>query len=142
MITLDVVVRKACRAQIAFRLNDRRDGATIFTSALNDEQSRREQLYLAGRYRMSCKIPPNLLRPGVYFVLAAANNLSGPQYDVIEDALNFEVAAIGSLVSLDSRLGAIAPKLTWALSPVHGSTEARFGLPHGSSNDNVHNSVS
>jgi hypothetical protein len=46
----------------------------------------------------------------------AANNWGeGPQYDLVEQALQFEITPVDSLVNHDDRLGAVAPLLDWQL---------------------------
>jgi lipopolysaccharide transport system ATP-binding protein len=100
------------QAQLAFRLNADRDCATVFTTALDDPTGR-DRRFPAGPYTARCTVPAHLVRPGHYHLLAALNNFRGPQFDLVERALSFEVTDIGSLTRLDDRIGAVAPLLAW-----------------------------
>ncbi|OAI41157.1 hypothetical protein AYO40_03695 [Planctomycetaceae bacterium SCGC AG-212-D15] len=121
-VEISFTVERDCVAQIAFRLNNSRDGETIFTSAVSDAQHERAAEYGPGAYTARCEVPAHLLRPDTYHLLVAANNPRGPQHDLIEQVLQFEVTPIGSLVHHDHRLGTIAPLLNW---DVQGATELR-----------------
>ncbi len=109
-------VTRDTEAQIAFRLNSNVDSTTVFTSALSDVHMERSSRLDAGRYLGRCEVPANCLSPGSYHLLVAANNPKGPQFDMIEQVLEFEITDMGSLVTLDDRLGVIVPKLHWDLS--------------------------
>ena len=115
-IDIGFAVTKDAEAQIAFRLNSNVDCTTIFTSALSDLDMEKSTRFGPGRYMGRCVIPAHCLGPGSYHLLVAANNPRGPQFDLIEQVLEFEVTDVGSLVTLDDRLGVITPKLHWDLS--------------------------
>jgi lipopolysaccharide transport system ATP-binding protein len=103
-------------AQLAFRLNSDVQCETIFTSSASDSHDRAGR-FPAGNVTARCRIPAHLLVPGRYHVLAAINNLKGPRFDLVERALAFEVAEIGSLTRYDGRFGKIAPLLEWTCTP-------------------------
>jgi lipopolysaccharide transport system ATP-binding protein len=112
-IQLDFVVHAPLRAQIAFRLNSSSDGCTVFTSALSDATGESFNELSPGCHRAVCHVPAHLLRPGLYHLLVAANNPAGPQFDLIEQVLQFQVTPVGSLVNVDQRLGWVVPRLDW-----------------------------
>jgi lipopolysaccharide transport system ATP-binding protein len=115
-VAVEFTVRSATYAQIAFRLNNNTTGATVFTSALSDQSQDSATQFAPGKHVARCRVPAYFLRPGNYHVLFAANNPRGPQHDLVEKALNFEVTHIGSLDQFDRRLGAVVPMLDWSLS--------------------------
>jgi lipopolysaccharide transport system ATP-binding protein len=99
-------------AQLAFRLNSDAQVETVFTTSLSDGRDRAAR-FPPGDVCARCTIPANLLVPGRYHVLAALNNFKGPQFDMVERALAFEVTEVGSLTRYDGRLGKVAPLLEW-----------------------------
>ena len=103
---------RAVEAQLAFRLNADFQTETIFTSSLADGEDRATRIG-EGLVTARCTVPAHLLIPGRYHVLAAINNFKGPQFDMVERALAFEVTEIGSLTKNDGRLGKVAPLLEW-----------------------------
>jgi lipopolysaccharide transport system ATP-binding protein len=121
-VELCVCVLKNEDAQIAFRLN-KDDGTTVFTSALSDSANERSTRLARGTYLTQCQVPAPLLIPGFYHILVAANNFKGPQHDIIQSVLNFEVSEIGSPKCHDGRLGSVAPIFPWEIAQVGaGST--------------------
>jgi lipopolysaccharide transport system ATP-binding protein len=86
-------------------------GTTILTSTNTDAgESLNEELPL-GRHRMSCSIPPHLLRPGRYVV-----SIAEPLGDVSiihEGALSFTITEQNSLAARDQRSALITPILPW-----------------------------
>jgi lipopolysaccharide transport system ATP-binding protein len=117
-IEIVVGVSADSEAQIAFRLNRNDDGTTVFTSALSDEVGERSTRLAPGVYEACCEVPGPLLTPGSYHLLVAANNPKGPQHDMVERVLNFEVSEIGSPRSHDRRLGFVTPILPWTIAKV------------------------
>src|SRR3989454_2753587 len=115
-IQIEFTVAHESYAQIAFRLNSCTDGSTILTSAISDQTNDRAMSFRPGRYRASCYVPAHTLRPGNYCLLVAANNPRGPQFDLVDNILNFEITTIGSLINFDGRLGVIVPLLKWDLN--------------------------
>jgi lipopolysaccharide transport system ATP-binding protein len=116
-IEIDFEVRGPVSAQIAYRLNSSEDYSTVFTTAHSDEGGQRATRFMPGRYRAISTVPAPLLRPGVYHLLLAANNPNGEAFDLHESSLEFEVAATGSLINHDGRLGTIIPTLPWRVVP-------------------------
>lgn len=80
------------------------DADTSGTSALSKEPA---------HYRATFIIPGYFLAPGMYSLLVAAHLPGRSVYEVIEQAVVFEVGSSGSLTSLDGRLGVVAPVLPW-----------------------------
>ena len=113
-IEIGFTVRAEAAGQVMFRLNTNEDGSTIFSTALSDQDGERGTVFAPGVYTARCRVPANLLVPGSYHLLVAANNLRGRQFDLLERVLNFEVSEVGTLV-FDQRLGYIAPLLPWEL---------------------------
>ena len=103
---------RASEAQLAFRLNSDIGVETLFTSSLADGHDRASH-FAAGTFAARCTVPAHMLVPGRYHVLAALNNFKGPQFDIVERALAFEVSEVGSLTCHDGRLGKVAPLLEW-----------------------------
>jgi lipopolysaccharide transport system ATP-binding protein len=112
-IEIEFEVHRPAEAQIAYRLNSSADGSTIFTSAEPDAQHRKTTRFLPGTYVARSHVPAHLLVPGTYHLLVAANNFCGPQFDLVERALSLEVTSVGSLTSIERRLGVVAPLLAW-----------------------------
>jgi lipopolysaccharide transport system ATP-binding protein len=119
-VDIEFEVERESEVQIAFRLNSNSDGMTILTSALSDPDDEPWTRFKPGRYRSSCCFPERFLSPGQYHLLVAANNPRGAQFDLIEQALLFEVTRIGSLTCFDQRLGAVAPLLDWEIAETSG----------------------
>jgi lipopolysaccharide transport system ATP-binding protein len=117
-IEIQCCFREQIDAQVAFRLNSDRDGETIFTTAFSDQQNKRSNTFAPGTHVFRCKFPNHLLVPGSYHLLAAINNFKGPQFDLVEHALSFEVIEVGSLRQFDRRLGVITPCLAWEVHQI------------------------
>jgi homopolymeric O-antigen transport system ATP-binding protein len=66
-----------------------------------------------GNYRTLYKIPSGLLSPGSYYLTVAAHLPYRNTYDIIEQAVVFEILLSGSLTSLDGRLGVVTPLIPW-----------------------------
>ena len=86
-------------------------GEILFTSTSADRYAEQNHEWALGSHRFRCRIPPNLLVPGVYLV-----SISEPRgaYSVVHDAvLSFTVSEENSLFARDARGGKIAPMLEW-----------------------------
>jgi lipopolysaccharide transport system ATP-binding protein len=118
LVEIELLVTKPCHAQIAFRLNRQEDGQTVFTTALSDAAGERASSLMPGPHVATCVIPAPFLPPGSYHLLVAANNPRGPQHDLIERVLRFNVSDVGSPRSLDRRLGYLTPILEWRIASV------------------------
>lgn len=112
LINFEYEVTQACSVQIAFRLNAE-DGTTIFTSAEGDAKSSIFEKRQPGRFRSAVTIPRDLLAPGKYSILAAANQPGAESYDLLERPIEFEISMAGSLKQNDNRWGLICPRLPW-----------------------------
>jgi len=117
-IEIEFEVHRPVEAQIAYRLNSNADGSTIFTSAQPDAARSKTSRFLPGRYVARSTVPANLLVPGAYHLLVAANSFCGPPLDIIDRAITFEITSVGSLTAIERRQGIIAPLLSWDLQSV------------------------
>lgn len=98
--------------QIGVRLHNS-EGLPILTTADSDSTGASATPKEPGLYHASFKIPGNLLAPGTYSLLIAAHLPQRNVYELIEQAIVFEVLPPGSLTSLDGRYGLIAPLFNW-----------------------------
>jgi lipopolysaccharide transport system ATP-binding protein len=98
--------------QIGVRLHNS-EGLPILTTADSDATGASATSKEPGLYHASFKIPGNLLVPGTYSLLIAAHLPQRNVYELIEQAIVFEVLPPGSLTSLDGRYGLIAPLFNW-----------------------------
>ena len=89
------------------------EGMVIFTTSDADELGVSATPKEPGKYQTGFEIPKGLLTPGSYTVLVAGHLPQRHVYDVVEQAVAFEVGEQGSLTSLDGRKGVVAPLLTW-----------------------------
>jgi lipopolysaccharide transport system ATP-binding protein len=106
------VTRYLSGCQIGVRLHNS-EGLPILTTADSDSTGTSATPKEPGLYHASFKIPGNLLTPGTYSLLLAAHLPHRNVYELIEQAIVFEVLPPGSLTSLDGRYGLIAPLLNW-----------------------------
>ena len=106
------VSRYLSGCQIGVRLHNS-EGLPILTTADSDASGASAMPKEPGLYHTSFKIPGNLLTPGTYSLLIAAHLPQRNVYELIEQAIVFEVLPPGSLTSLDGRYGLIAPLFNW-----------------------------
>jgi hypothetical protein len=85
----------------------------IFTTSDADEAGVSAAPKEPGKYRARFEIPGGLLAPGSYTVLVAGHLPQRHIYDVVEQAVAFEISEQGSLTSLDGRKGVVTPLLKW-----------------------------
>jgi lipopolysaccharide transport system ATP-binding protein len=86
-------------------------GEILFTTTSADNLPQHAHDWRMGANRFRCRIPPDLLAPGVYHV-----SVTEPRggYDIVRDnVLSFTVSEEGSLFGRDARAGRIAPVLAW-----------------------------
>ena len=115
-------VLKSLRAcQIGARICSH-DGTPIFTTSDSDGTGYSALPKEPGVFSTSFHLTAGLLAPGSYFVLVAAHVPQRHVYEVIEQAVAFEVANVASLASLDGRLGVVTPLFVWETT-----REARIG---------------
>jgi lipopolysaccharide transport system ATP-binding protein len=89
------------------------DGLVVLTTTDADNSGVSALPKEPGLYRAVFIIPGNFLSPGTYYLLVAAHLPNRSTYEVIEQAVVFEVSPSGSLASLDGRLGVVSPLLHW-----------------------------
>jgi len=106
------VSRYLSGCQIGVRLLNSEE-LPILTTADSDASGASAMPKEPGLYHASFKIPGKLLAPGTYSLLMAAHLPQRNVYELIEQAIVFEVLPPGSLTSLDGRYGLIAPLLNW-----------------------------
>jgi lipopolysaccharide transport system ATP-binding protein len=90
-------------------------GEILFTTTSADQLPQHAHDWRMGANRFRCRIPPDLLAPGVYHV-----SLTEPRggYEVLRDnVLSFTISEEGSLFGRDARAGRIAPVLEWTTEP-------------------------
>jgi lipopolysaccharide transport system ATP-binding protein len=119
-IAIEFRVAQEVPVQIAFRLVSAVDEQIVFTSGHGDAFYTKCTRISPGRHRVHCELPANFLRPGTYHLLVAANRSEGGQFDLVDQAVYFEVSSIGSLVNLDNRLGLVTPLLAWSAEEPDG----------------------
>jgi len=107
-----VVRRPLSGCQIGARVYNP-DGVVVFTTTDADASGTSALPKEPACYRATFTIPGYFLGPGTYHILVAAHLPNRSAYEVLEQAVVFEVATSGSLASLDGRLGVLAPLLPW-----------------------------
>jgi len=88
-------------------------GELLLTTTSADRLPENAHNWTVGSHRFRCRIPPNLLVPGVYYV-----SVSEPRgsYEIIRDnVLAFTISEENSLFARDARGGGIAPLLEWTI---------------------------
>jgi lipopolysaccharide transport system ATP-binding protein len=88
-------------------------GDLLFTSTSADPTERPAHDWALGPQQFICRIPPNLLMPGRYFITVTEPN--GGYSIVRENVLTFSVTEEASLAARDQRQGKLAPILEWTL---------------------------
>jgi lipopolysaccharide transport system ATP-binding protein len=112
-VEINYLVRRALAGcQIGTRIYTS-EGIVIFTTSDADTFGASALPKEPGTYTSSFEIPPNLLAPGTYYLFAAAHLPNRSVYEVIDQAVVFEISPSGSLGSLDGRLGIITPLIQW-----------------------------
>ena len=107
-----VVNRLLLGCQVGTRIYNS-EGIVVFTTTDADNSEVSALPKDPGFYRTRFKIPPNFLSPGTYYLLVAAHVPNRTVYEVIQQAVVFEISPAGSLASLDGRLGVVVPLLSW-----------------------------
>jgi lipopolysaccharide transport system ATP-binding protein len=106
------VYRSLSGCQIGVRVYTS-EGVVVFTTTDADSLGVSALPKEIGQYQARFTIPGRFLAPGVYYVLVASHLPGRNSYEIIEQAVTFEVSPSFSLSSLDGRLGVVAPLLTW-----------------------------
>ena len=107
-----VVCRPLSGCQIGTRICNS-NGLAVFTTTDADNSGVSALPKEPGCYRAIFMIPGNFLAPGTYYLLVAAHLPNRSVYEVIEQAVVFEVSPSGSLASLDGRFGIVTPLIHW-----------------------------
>jgi lipopolysaccharide transport system ATP-binding protein len=106
------VTRSLSACQIGTRICGS-DGVVLFTTSDADHAGVSALPKSPGCYRARFSIPGGFLRPGTYYVVIGAHMPNRCAYDFVEEAVVFEISSVGSLTSLDGRLGIVAPLIPW-----------------------------
>lgn len=88
-------------------------GEILFTTTSADNLRTQNHEWILGAHRFRCRIPPNLLVPGVYHV--SVTEPRGRWYIVRDNVLSFTVSEENSLSAGDARAGRISPLLEWTM---------------------------
>ena len=106
------VLRPLSGCQIGIRIYNS-EGVVVFYTADTDHSGMPSSERKAGRYSTVVCVPGNFLAPGTYSIFVAAHFPYRTVYEMIEQAITFEVGTSGSLASLDGRPGLVAPLIKW-----------------------------
>lgn len=99
-------------------------GTDVWTSCDTDTTGwKNGDLTGPGRYLSVCKIPPHLLRPGLYHVFIGARAGQEGLADARE-LISFEVSNVGYLFR-PGRRGVITPLLEWEVKPIESLQRSR-----------------
>ncbi len=106
------LIRAVPAFQLAVRVSAL-GGQAVFTTTNGDGRCEIPRME-AGTYQMQVELP-GLLAPGAYKLTIAALEPNREAFDLVEEALGFEVDRVGSLEGelRDNRQGLIEPVLTW-----------------------------
>jgi len=107
-----LVRRPLSGCQIGIRIQNS-EGVVILTTTDADGTNLSALPKAPGVYSAEFTIPGGFLPPGLYSILVAAHLPQRVHYDLIEQAVVFEVSPAGSLSSIDGRLGVVSPLLRW-----------------------------
>jgi lipopolysaccharide transport system ATP-binding protein len=110
-----LVQRGLAGCQIGSRICNS-EGVVLFTTSDADAFETSALPKERGIYQTSFHVPKSFLAPGSYYLTIGAHLPHRAVYDVIEQAVVFEVSSSGSLSSLDGRLGIINPLIVWNTS--------------------------
>jgi lipopolysaccharide transport system ATP-binding protein len=89
------------------------DGTVVLSTADVDGSGYSGLPRAPGVYTGVFRLTKGLLAPGSYSVLLAANLPGLQAYEVIDQAVSFEISNVDSLASIDGRLGAVTPLFEW-----------------------------
>jgi hypothetical protein len=89
------------------------DGTVVLTTTDADGTGYSALPKETGVYSAVFHLPGGLLAPGTYHALLAAHVPQRHVYETIEQAVTFEISNVGSLASIDGRLGVVTPLLFW-----------------------------
>jgi lipopolysaccharide transport system ATP-binding protein len=107
-----MVVRPLTACQIGVRVYNA-EGLVVLSTSDADYAGVSALPKSVGGYTGRFTIPGGFLAPGSYYVSVGAHMPQRAVYDVFERTVTFDVTDVGSLKSLDGRLGVVAPLLPW-----------------------------
>jgi lipopolysaccharide transport system ATP-binding protein len=107
-----VVSRPLSGCQVGTRVLNS-EGIVVFTTSDADHLRVSAAPKESGSYQATFQIPAELLAPGSYSILMAAHLPQRDTYDVVDQAIAFEITEPDSLASLDGRLGVVTPFIRW-----------------------------
>ncbi len=102
---------------IAIRI-DSAVGTPVATFTDNDLDEGRF-LKHAGRYRVNCLLPTNLLKPGLYRLTISAADMKTIRYDYHESVLAFYVSQPPDILATFEREGPLLTATDWKISEIH-----------------------
>jgi lipopolysaccharide transport system ATP-binding protein len=115
-IEVDYEVRRALSAcQIGARVCSS-DGLAIFTTSDADGSGYSALPMEPGRHKTAFTIPGGFLAPGLYYLFLGAHLPGRHVYDTVEQAVVFEISAVGNSFSADARQGIVTPFIEWRSS--------------------------
>lgn len=103
------------KAQVAFELWNSLGICVLCSTDFDESPESLGNIKPAGHFKASCRIPPEYLRPGLYWIDIASSVPGVEMLDEIRNALSFEVLNTGNVEFKLSqgRRGVIAPILGW-----------------------------
>jgi lipopolysaccharide transport system ATP-binding protein len=119
-VEIEYVVHRWLQAcQIGIRVQNS-EGVVIFGTEDVDGSKSPDLTKDPGHYRAAFTIPANFLAPGRYSLFIGAHWPYRKWYEIIEQAIIFDISASGSLAS-DGRKGMVSPLIKWENSKISGS---------------------
>jgi hypothetical protein len=125
-IEIDYAIhRPVTGAQLAFELWNGVGICVLSTTDLDLQPEDLRSVRLSGRYRASCRLEPDLLRPGRYWIDLGSSVPNVRMLDEVRHAISFEVVDTGSVEYklAQGRRGVIAPGLKWRTNRFSGEAQ-------------------
>ena len=129
-VEIEYVVLQRKPVRTAFRLTSG-EGAVLFTSTDTDQEDRLGRDRDPGVYISRCEIPERLLKRGLYFLTISSSIPMVKVNFVMENLVSFSVDQTDGILD-DSRVGLIAPALSWDIemlsmkdAAIRGQADAR-----------------
>lgn len=115
-LEMDYVVKTPIRSvQVSFSLYNSEGTCVLTSTDLDADLARYDRMAEAGHFTAGCRIPPEYLRPGRYYVELYAGIPNIRRLDSMPRCLDFDVIDDGSIEGVlgQPRSGVIAPRLAW-----------------------------
>jgi len=120
VIAIDYSVNKyLSECQIGVRVYNS-DNVVAFYTSDADELGVPAMSREPGAYSAAFEIPAQFLRPGTYYLQIAAHSPRKLNFEVVENAVIFEISPVNALSTLDGRLGIVSPLLSWTTAKNNG----------------------